>query len=117
MAQKTDAELQIERAVIENETTAGANTAVRIGDMLENIIDSKVNNDTTSQFRGSWATGNAFPTTGGSGGGAPVAGDMWNITVDLSVGGNFYPSGTVIMALIDTPGQTLTNWAKFSMQL
>ena len=71
----------------------------------------------TSQFRGASANASAFPTTGGSGGGAPVAGDMWNLTVDLSVGGNFYPSGTVIMALTNTPGQTLTNWAKIAVQL
>jgi len=41
--QKTDADLQIERAVIENETAQHANTTERVGDMFENIIDSKVN--------------------------------------------------------------------------
>jgi hypothetical protein len=43
--QQTDVELLAEAAVIAEETTAGANTADRIGTMLENIIDSKVNND------------------------------------------------------------------------
>jgi len=42
--QQTDVELLAEAAVIAEETTAGANTADRIGTMLENIIDSKVNN-------------------------------------------------------------------------
>lgn len=45
MAQETDAQLQTRRGVIENETTVGANTTVRVGDMFENIIDSKINND------------------------------------------------------------------------
>lgn len=43
MAQKTDEELLIEASVIKNETAAGANTANRVGTMLEDIIDSKVN--------------------------------------------------------------------------
>lgn len=45
MAQKTDAQLQTQRAEIENETTTGANTAARVGQMFEDEIDSKINND------------------------------------------------------------------------
>lgn len=45
MAQKTDADLIIEADVIKNETVAGANTASRNGTMLNNVIDSKINND------------------------------------------------------------------------
>lgn len=45
MAQKTDSALQTDRGVIESETTAGANTAVRVGNHFEDIIDSKINND------------------------------------------------------------------------
>lgn len=44
MAQKTDVELQTQNDTIQNETTANANTAARIGQMFEDIIDSKVNN-------------------------------------------------------------------------
>ena len=43
MAQKTTAELTQEAQQIRNETKIGANTAVRVGDMLIDIIDSKVN--------------------------------------------------------------------------
>lgn len=43
MAQKTDAQLTTEALVIKNETTAGANTANRLGEMYVDIIDSKVN--------------------------------------------------------------------------
>jgi len=41
--EKTDADLQLQRAVIENETGQHANTTERVGDMFEDIIDSKVN--------------------------------------------------------------------------
>jgi len=44
MAQKTDAELTTEADVIGNETTASANTADRVRDMLISLIDSKQNN-------------------------------------------------------------------------
>jgi hypothetical protein len=45
MAQQTDADLLIEAGVIKDETATNANTATRVGTMLVNIIDSKVNND------------------------------------------------------------------------
>lgn len=45
MAQKTDSALQTDRGVIENETATAANTAVRVGNHFEDIIDSKINND------------------------------------------------------------------------
>lgn len=45
MAQKTDSQLQTDRGVIENETATAANTAVRVGNHFEDIIDSKINND------------------------------------------------------------------------
>lgn len=44
MAQKTTAQLTLEAQQIRNETEIGANTAVRIGDMLLDIVDSKANN-------------------------------------------------------------------------
>lgn len=42
--QKTDAELLVEKSVIEDETAEGGNTKTRIATMFENIIDSKINN-------------------------------------------------------------------------
>lgn len=41
MSQKTDAELTTQADVIKDETTAGANTATRIGQMIIDLIDSK----------------------------------------------------------------------------
>ena len=48
MAQKTDAQLTSEANVIKNETTAGANTANRVGTMFIDSIDSKINIDAIS---------------------------------------------------------------------
>lgn len=48
MAQKTDAQLTTEANIIRDETAIGANTALRIGIMLDNLIDSKTNNDIVS---------------------------------------------------------------------
>lgn len=45
MSQRTDAQLTTEKEAIKNETVANANSANRIGTMVENMIDSKVNND------------------------------------------------------------------------
>jgi hypothetical protein len=45
MAQKTDAQLQTQNDTIQTETTANANTASRVGQMIEDVIDSKINND------------------------------------------------------------------------
>ena len=48
MAQKTDLELITEANIIRDETAIGANTALRVGTMLDNLIDSKINNDMVS---------------------------------------------------------------------
>jgi hypothetical protein len=48
MAQKTDIQLRQEAYVIRNENARRANTAMRVGDMLLDIIDNKVNVEETS---------------------------------------------------------------------
>ena len=48
MAQKTDGQLTTEANIIRDETAIGANTALRVGTMLDNLIDSKVNVDKVS---------------------------------------------------------------------
>lgn len=45
MAQQTDAQLGTAKETIKNETAEGANSALRIGNMIEDLIDSKINND------------------------------------------------------------------------
>lgn len=58
------------------------------------------------------ASVNLFPSSGGSGvAGAILKGDMWTISVAGTLGGTAVLPGQTIRALIDTPGQTSTNWA------
>ncbi len=69
--------------------------------------------------RGSYdASGNAFPTSGGSGSaGAIKKGDLWYISVAGTLGGKAVGVGDAIRALIDAPGQTATNWAQLEGNL
>lgn len=62
--------------------------------------------------RGSYnASGNAFPSSGGSGGaGAILKGDLWTISVGGTLNGIAVTAGDVVRALVDTPGQTGSNW-------
>lgn len=58
------------------------------------------------------ASGNVFPSSGGSGtAGAILKGDLWTISVAGTLGGHAVTAGDVIRALVDTPGQTDSNWA------
>ena len=45
MSQKTDSQLQTQALQIKSEVVEKANTAARVGTMLQDIIDSKANND------------------------------------------------------------------------
>jgi hypothetical protein len=58
------------------------------------------------------ASSNLFPSAGGSGtAGAVLKGDLWTVSVAGTLGGNAVTVGDVIRALVDTPAQTLANWA------
>jgi len=63
-------------------------------------------------YRGGYdASGNTYPTTGGSGtAGAVLKGDMWVISVVGTLGGTAVQVGDSIIANTDTPGQTAGNW-------
>ena len=64
------------------------------------------------------ASSNLFPTTGGSGtGGAVMQGDLWYINVAGTLGGSSVLVGYSIRALVNTPGQTSTNWAILNVGL
>jgi len=56
------------------------------------------------------ASSNNFPSTGSGSAGIVKAGNMWNISVGGSPGGEGLSAGATIMAKIDNPGQTLANW-------
>lgn len=76
--------------------------------------DARINAAITSgkSFRGGYdASVNTFPATGGSGtAGAIKAGDNWFITVSGTLGGELVTVGDAVLALVDTPGQTASNW-------
>jgi hypothetical protein len=58
------------------------------------------------------ASTNLFPSSGGSGpAGAIRKGDIWTISVSGVLGGNAVDPGDTVRAMIDTPGQTVGNWA------
>jgi len=58
------------------------------------------------------ASGNVFPSSGGSGtAGAILKGDLWIISVAGVLGGVAVNVGDQVRALTDTPGQTASNWA------
>ena len=63
-------------------------------------------------YRGGYnASGNTYPATGGSGdSGAIMKGDLWIISVAGTLGGVAVQVGDAIVALVDTPGQTSSNW-------
>jgi len=77
------------------------------------VLLSNLNN-----FRGDWAGTTSLPTIGGTYiSGAPAAGNEWRLSNELNIDGNTYAAGTIIKAMINTPGQTLSNWAFISVQL
>jgi hypothetical protein len=63
-------------------------------------------------YRGGYnASGNVFPSTGGSGtAGAVMKGDMWVISNAGTLGGTAVQVGDSLIANVDTPGQTAGNW-------
>lgn len=116
MAAKTDADLTIQAAVIRDETVDGANTELRVYQMFKDLIDSKPNTSIGRAlvFIGDWdASGNLFPAAGSADGGGVLKGNLYRISVDGAPGGSSLSAGQIIMAAIDTPGQTLANWIPF----
>jgi hypothetical protein len=63
-------------------------------------------------YRGSYdASTNLFPSIGGSGiAGAVLKGDFWICSVSGTLGGVAVTPGDLIISVVDTPGQTSTNW-------
>jgi len=58
------------------------------------------------------ASVNTFPASGGSGtAGAVLKGDLWTVSVAGTLGGHAVTAGDLVRALVDSPGQTDSNWA------
>lgn len=70
-------------------------------------------------YRGSYdASGNVFPSSGGSGvAGAILKGDFWICSVAGTLGGVAVTPGDLIIAIVDTPGQTAANWSLIAHDL
>lgn len=64
-------------------------------------------------LRGTYnAASNLFPSAGGSGtAGAILKADVWIIDTPGTLGGVAVDAGDQVVALIDSPGQTASNWA------
>lgn len=93
------------------------NTALGSSDTLypsQNAVKTYVDGVVAGllDYRGGYdASTNTFPTTGGSGtSGAVLKGDMWIISVAGTLGGTDVQIGDSLIASIDTPGQTASNW-------
>lgn len=84
--------------------TAATNAAKAYADTLVvGLLDDRGNFN---------ASGNVFPSSGGSGSaGAVLKGDLWTISVAGTLGGVAVTAGDVVRALVDTPGNTGSNWA------
>jgi hypothetical protein len=78
-------------------------------------VQMAIANQITSakSFRGGYdASTGLFPSTGGSGtAGAVVAGDVWVVTTAGTIAGTFCDVGANLLALVNAPGQTSSNWA------
>ena len=76
--------------------------------------NTAINTATTGllDYRGSYDTStNLFPATGGSGlVGAILKSDFWICSVGGTLGGTAVTPGDLIIAIVDTPGQTAGNW-------
>ncbi len=63
------------------------------------------------QDQGSWdASSNLFPTTGSGPAGAVAQGDFWYVSVPGTLATKLTTIGDSFRALVDTPGQTASNW-------
>jgi len=101
----------------EDVANKSTNTALGTSDTLypsQNAVKTYVDNNVAGllDYRGGYdASGNVWPSTGGSGtAGAVLKGDMWVISVAGTLGGNAVAVGDSIIANVDTPGQTAANW-------
>ena len=109
-------------ATIKNDVALGGNPTTSTqsaGDNTTRIattafVTTAVANGTIGllDYRGSYdASTNLFPATGGSGiAGAILQGDFWICSVGGTLGGVAVTPGDLIIAIVDTPGQTASNW-------
>ena len=99
-------------------TTLGTtDTTLPTSQAVKTYVDTKVGN--AIRYQGDWdASNGTYPITGGSGvAGAIIKGDLFVISVAGTLGGVAIQVGDEIVAKIDTPGQTSTNWSTFNTNI
>lgn len=90
---------------IEGLTEATTLTGSEILGLSQGGSARKITVQQVKLFRGAWdASGNLLPSS------SVLAGHEWYFSVAGTFGGELYPVGTIAKALVDTPGQTLSNW-------
>lgn len=102
LAANSDTKYASQKAV---KTYADANLALAYG-YTDSAIAGSFN------YRGTYdgSSGN-FPTTGGRGvSGVPAKGDAWEILSACTIQSIPYDQGDIIVAKVNTPGQTTSNW-------
>jgi len=94
----------------ENTTLDNSSTKYPTNNLVKTYADGLVAG--LLDYRGGYdASGNTYPTTGGSGtAGAILKGDMWVISVAGTLGGQAVQIGDSIIANVDSPAQTSSNW-------
>ncbi len=118
MAIKTDAQLTDQAEEIRDETDEDANTAVRVGTMLLDLIDSKPNvalRPLTIRAGYDISITSAYPVSGGTGAaGAVQSGNIFPALVGgdlpLPSGVEFVPAGMWLVAQEDAPGNDPAKW-------
>jgi hypothetical protein len=99
----SDADKPVSTLQAAADLTAENNAKAYADTLVVGLIDDRGNYD---------ASGNVFPSSGGSGtAGAIKKGDLYTISVAGTLGGNAVTPGDLVRALVDTPGQTSSNWA------
>jgi hypothetical protein len=101
------------------ESTSNKSSSLSPNDEITYPTTAAVKSAIESAITGLWddrgsynASGNVYPSSGGSGvSGSILKGDIWTISVSGTLGGKSVTPGDTIRSLIDTPGQTASNWA------
>lgn len=99
----SDANKPVSTAQASADTTAENNAKAYADTLVVGLWDDRGAYD---------ASVNTFPASGGSGtAGAILKGDIWVVSVAGILGGAAVGIGDTVRALVNTPGQTASNWA------
>lgn len=93
-------------------TQAGSDSSTKIANMAAVQAAIAAGVVGLLKYRGTYnASGNAFPSTGGSGAaGAIKQGDFWIVSTGGTLGGQAVTTDDLVIAKVDTPGSTAGNW-------